>query len=86
MGQRRKLGEIDNWLEVALGDWGRAKVGGYSKASFGRREWNGIKGIFLEYSSLLLFGSFNGGNGMSIPSCLGVLTEGMECPFPRLGV
>ena len=30
------------------------------------REWNGIKGIFLEYSSLLLFGSFNGGNGMFI--------------------
>ena len=22
-------------------------------------EWNGIKGIFLEYSSFLLFGSFN---------------------------
>ena len=34
---------------------------------FGRREWNGIKIIFLEYSSLLLFGSFNGVNGMSIP-------------------
>ena len=34
---------------------------------FGRREWNGKKGIFLEYSSLLLFGSFNGGNGKSIP-------------------
>ena len=67
MGQRRKLGEIDNWLEVALGDWGRAKVGGYSKAPFGRREWNGIKGIFLKYSSLSLFGSFNGGNGRSIP-------------------
>ena len=31
------------------------------------REWNGIKGIFLEYSSLLLFGSFNGVNGMYIP-------------------
>ena len=30
-------------------------------------EWNRIKGIFLEYSSLFLFGSFNGGNGMSIP-------------------
>ena len=30
-------------------------------------EWNGIKGIFLEYSSLFLFGSFNGGNGMYIP-------------------
>ena len=37
-----------------------------SKAPFGRREWNGIKGIFLEYSSLLLFESFNGENGMSI--------------------
>ena len=33
----------------------------------GGMEWNGIKGIFLEYSSLLLFGSFNGGNGMYIP-------------------
>ena len=30
-------------------------------------EWNGIKGIFLEYYSLLLFGSFNGGNGKSTP-------------------
>ena len=30
-------------------------------------EWNGIKRIFLEYFSLLLFGSFNGGNGMYIP-------------------
>ena len=30
-------------------------------------EWNGIKRIFLEYSSLLLFESFNGGNGMYIP-------------------
>ena len=44
---------------------------GAPKAPFGRREWNGmewnwIKGIFLEYSSLLLFGSFNGGNRMSI--------------------
>ena len=38
-----------------------------SKASFGRRKWNGIKGIFLEYSSLLLFGSFNEGNGRFIP-------------------
>ena len=42
------------------------------KALFGRREWNriewnGIKRIFLEYSSLPLFGSFNGGNRMSIP-------------------
>ena len=37
------------------------------KASFGRREWNGIKRIFLEYSSLLLFESFNGGNGKFIP-------------------
>ena len=35
--------------------------------SFGRREWNGIKGIFLEYFSLLLFGSFNEGNGRFIP-------------------
>ena len=46
-------------------------------------EWNGIKGIFLEYSSLLLFGSFNGGNGMYI-SLFGSLS-GRECsflPFP----
>ena len=26
-------------------------------------EWKGIKRIILEYSSFLLFGSFNGGNG-----------------------
>ena len=25
-------------------------------------EWNGMKEIFLEYSSFPLFGSFNGGN------------------------
>ena len=31
-------------------------------------EWKGIKKIILEYSSILLFGSFNGGNGKSIPS------------------
>ena len=37
------------------------------KVSFGRREWNGMKRIILEYSSLPLFGSFNGGNGKSIP-------------------
>ena len=30
-------------------------------------EWKKIKRIILEYSSLLLFGSFNGGNGKSIP-------------------
>ena len=30
-------------------------------------EWNG-KNIILEYSSLPLFGSFNGGNGKLIPS------------------
>ena len=30
-------------------------------------EWNGKKGIFLGYSSLLLFESFNEGNGSSIP-------------------
>ena len=29
-------------------------------------EWKGIKRIILEYSSLPLFGSFNGGNGKSI--------------------
>ena len=29
-------------------------------------ELKGIKRIILEYSSLLLFGSFNGGNGKSI--------------------
>ena len=30
-------------------------------------EWKGIKRIILEYSSLPLFGSFNGGNGKLIP-------------------
>jgi len=39
----------------------------FIKPSFGRREWNGMKmngmkRIILEYSSLSLFGSFNGGN------------------------
>ena len=42
------------------------------KASFGRREWNGMewkemKIIILEYSSLPLFWSFNEGNGKPIP-------------------
>ena len=36
------------------------------KASFERREWNGMKRIISEYSSPPLFGSFNGGNGKSI--------------------
>ena len=31
--------------------------------SFGKKEWIEIKWIFLEYSSLLLFWSFNGGMG-----------------------
>ena len=30
-------------------------------------EWKGMKRIILEYSSLLLFGSFNGGDGKFIP-------------------
>ena len=30
-------------------------------------EWKGIKKIILEYSSLPLFWSFNGGNGKLIP-------------------
>ena len=30
-------------------------------------EWKGMKIIILEYSSISLFGSFNGGNGKSIP-------------------
>ena len=30
-------------------------------------EWNGMKRIILEYSSLPFFGSFNGENGKSIP-------------------
>ena len=38
-----------------------------AKASLGRGEWNGMKGIVLEYSSLPLFGSFNGENGKLIP-------------------
>ena len=37
------------------------------QASFRRREWNGMKRIILEYFSLLLFGSFNGGNEKLIP-------------------
>ena len=39
----------------------------FSKGSFGRREWNGMKRIILEYSSIPLFGSFNGGNEKLIP-------------------
>ena len=30
-------------------------------------EWKGMERIILEYSSIPLFGSFNGGNGKSIP-------------------
>ena len=30
-------------------------------------KWKGMKKIILEYSSLSLFGSFNGGNEMLIP-------------------
>ena len=30
-------------------------------------EWKGMKIIILEYSSISLFGSFNGGNGKPIP-------------------
>ena len=30
-------------------------------------EWKGMKRIILEYSSIPLFGSFNGGDGKSIP-------------------
>ena len=30
-------------------------------------EWKGMERIILEYSSLPLFGSFNGGNGKFIP-------------------
>ena len=30
-------------------------------------EWKGMKRIILEYYSLPLFGSFNGGNGKPIP-------------------
>ena len=40
----------------------RVRLGGGNEM-----EWNGIKGIFLEYYSLLLFGSFNGGNGKPTP-------------------
>ena len=43
----------------------------FIKPSFGRRKWNGMemngkKRIILEYSSLPLFGIFNGGNGKFI--------------------
>ena len=44
------------------------------QASFGRREWNGMKRIILEYFFLPLFGSFNGGNGKFIP-LFGSLSE-----------
>ena len=37
------------------------------EALFRRKEWKGMKRIILEYSSIPLFGSFNGGNGKSIP-------------------
>ena len=40
----------------------RLRLGGRN-----RMEWKGIKRIILEYSSILLFGSFNGRNGKSIP-------------------
>ena len=42
----------------------------HPKPSFGRREWNEIEmneKKKLEYPSLPLFGTFNGGNGKSIP-------------------
>ena len=57
-------------------------------------EWKGMKRIILEYSSLPLFGSFNGGNGKLI-SLFGSLSreewvflsmEGMENSFLCLGV
>ena len=37
-------------------------------------EWKGIKRIILEYFFILLFGSFNVGNGKSIP-LFGSLSE-----------
>ena len=45
-------------------EWNGMKLGSTWKEEM---EWKGIKIIILEYSSLLLFGSFNGGNGKSIP-------------------
>lgn len=35
-------------------------------------EWNTMKGIILEYSSIPLFGSLNRGNRKTIPPCLEV--------------
>ena len=35
--------------------------------SFGRREMNEMIRIILEYTSIILFGSFNGWNEKSIP-------------------
>ena len=37
-------------------------------------EWNEMKRINLEYSSIPLFGSFNGGNGKPIPFLFGSLS------------
>jgi len=39
-------------------------------------EWKGMKRIILEYSSFLLFGSFNGGNRKFI--LLKLLNKGMK--------
>ena len=52
-------------------EWNGMKLGSTWKEEM---EWKGIKIIILEYSSLLLFGSFNGGNGKSIP-LFGSLSE-----------
>ena len=65
------------------GDFLRSCLGGENEM-----EWKEIKRIILEYSSLPLFESFNGGNGKLIFPfpCLGVLMERMESSFPCLGV
>ena len=56
------IGNLPNKeCEGARGDILRSRLGGGNEI-----EWKGIKKIILEYSSLPLFGSFNGGNGKFI--------------------
>ena len=47
-------------------------------------EWKGMEKIILEYSSLPLFGSFNGGNGKYIP-LFGSFNGRNRKPIPLFG-
>ena len=47
-------------------------------------EWNGMKRIILEYSSLPFFESFNGGNGKLIPLLGGNAISRREYSFPSI--